>query len=257
MRKLGIIGCGWLGEKIAKSASSEFEIFCTTTSKRKLNIFEKDNYHPSLIEFSDTKENNYQNLFKNCDIIIITVPFSRRTALTILNQRFRNIINFLGDYKNQLFLCSSTGVYPQIDELISENSLPENQLNQNIFSIEKLMREIYPHINILRFGGLMGEDRFFSKYYQNKEIAEPNQSVNHTHFEDICKVILKLIKVKIKGELFNVVAPKHPSKMEVFKCQTQNDCEEITAQKTGKRVSSEKLIETINYKFIHPNPAKF
>ncbi|WP_417429400.1 NAD(P)-binding domain-containing protein [Halpernia sp.] len=257
MKKLGIIGCGWLGKKIAKKVSGSFEIFTTTTSKEKLNELKTLNFNPHLILFSDQQISNYQQIFDNQDIIIITVPFSQRTPISTLKIRFQNIINFIGDFKGQLFLCSSTGIYPQIEEIITENSVSENLLNQSIFSIEKLMQENYPQLNILRFGGLMGDDRIFSKYYQNKEIAEPHQVVNHTHFEDICKVFLDLIKLNINCETFNFVSPNHPSKIEVYNCQTKNNCEKIDDQKFGKRISSVKIIERLNYKFIHPNPKYF
>lgn len=257
MEKLGIIGCGWLGQKIAKSASNIFEIFTTTTSVEKLESLKNQNLNPFLVKFSDNEDLDYKHLFSDFDVIIITIPFSQRTPIPLLEQRFRNIIKFIGDFKGQLFLCSSTGIYPQIDEIITENSISENLLNQNIWTIEKLMKTTFPQINILRFGGLMGNDRVFSKYYQNKEIPEPNQVVNHTHFEDICDVYLKLIKLKIKSETFNVVSPEHPTKIEVFNCQTKQNCDEFSAKKFGKRVSSQKLIENLNYKFIHPNPAKF
>ncbi|SFH96625.1 Rossmann-fold NAD(P)-binding domain-containing protein [Halpernia frigidisoli] len=257
MEKLGIIGCGWLGEKIAKSAIYKYKIFSTTTSEEKLTTLKNQNFNPYLVKFSDHEDLDYENLFSNVDIIIITIPFSQRTPVTVLKQRFKNIIKFIGDFKGQLFLCSSTGIYPQVDEIVTENSIDENLLNQNIWTIEKLMKSTFPQINILRFGGLMGADRFFSKYYQNKEIAEPNQVVNHTHFEDICKVFLKLIDLKINGEPFNIVSPEHPTKIEVFNCQTKNICKKSDGEKSGKCVSSEKLINKINYKFIHPNPAKF
>ena len=257
MEKLGIIGCGWLGNKIAKRVSDLFEIHTTTTSTEKIIDLHNRNFNPFLVEFSDNEDCDYKNLFSDCDCIIITVPFSQRTPVPVLEQRFKNIIKFIGDFKGQLFLCSSTGIYPQIDDIITENSVLENLLNQNIWTIEKLMSSTFPQLNILRFGGLMGDERCFSKYYANKEIAEPNQYVNHTHFEDISEVFLKLINLKINGETFNVVSPEHPSKIEVFNCQTKNICIETEAEKFGKRVSPEKLINDIHYNFIHPNPAKF
>ena len=257
MEKLGIIGCGWLGEKIAKSAEDFFEIYTTTTSTGKLLDLKNQNFHPHLVEFSDKVESNYEQLFSNCDVIIITIPFSQRTPFSLLRIRFKNIIKFVGDFKGQLFLCSSTGIYPQIDEIISENSVPEISLNESIWPIEKLMQSTFSQLNILRFGGLMGDDRVFSNYYKNKEIAEPNQFVNQTHYEDICEVFLKLIKSKISGETFNFVSPEHPSKIEVFNCQTKNNCDETEGEKFGKRISSVKLIDKLNYRFICPNPAKF
>lgn len=257
MQKLAIIGCGWLGEKIASEAVKHYQIFCTTTSEEKLDSLANQSFNPHLVKFSDTENQDFDINFLDCDSIIITIPFSQRTELSLLEQRFQNIIKFLGQYKGQLFLCSSTGVYPQCDKILNEDSLDDEALNQSIRPIELLMQNAFPNINILRFGGLMGADRVFSNYYKDKSISEPDQYVNHTHYKDICEVVLELIKLRINSELFNVVAPKHPSKMEVFNCQTNNNCFESKAKKSGKRVSSEKLINSIHYKFIFDDPAKF
>lgn len=257
MEKLGITGCGWLGEKIADAAVKEFEIHCTTTSEDKLSGLRFKNYHPNLVQFPDDSSADYENIFSEMDVILITVPFSQRTPLNILKQRYKNIISFIGDFKGKLYLCSSTGVYPATDEIITENSVSYEQLNENISCIEKLMKNTFPQLNVLRFGGLMGADRIFSNYYKNKEIAEPNQYVNHSHYEDIAAVFLKLIKTEINGETLNVVSPEHPTKAEVYNCQTKGLCELIKGEKSGKRISSKKMTDLLNYKFIHPDPAKF
>lgn len=257
MEKLGIIGCGWLGEKIAAAAISEFKIFSTTTSADKLEVLNRQNFNAKLVRFSDEIAENFTSNFTDFDILIITIPFSQRTPLPKLIQKFENIIQFIGNFKGQMFLCSSTGIYPQIDTIITENSLANYVLTPNIFQIEQLMQKHFPQITILRFGGLMGADRIFSKYYQNKPFTEPEQAVNHTHYEDICRVILHLINLKTCGKIYNVVAPEHPSKIDVFNCQTKHICDKTSKNNPGKKVSSQKLIDETGFRFLHPNPMTF
>jgi pyrroline-5-carboxylate reductase len=53
MKKLGIIGCGWLGNHIAERLSNQYEIFATTTSESKIEELQLKGYHPTLVDFPD------------------------------------------------------------------------------------------------------------------------------------------------------------------------------------------------------------
>ncbi|EKB61044.1 hypothetical protein [Bergeyella zoohelcum] len=54
MKNIGIIGCGWLGERIAKCLQETYKIFATTTSKQKQ--LEAMGYYVTPIAFSDVLE---------------------------------------------------------------------------------------------------------------------------------------------------------------------------------------------------------
>lgn len=84
---IGIIGCGWLGLKIAKHLKQEHDIFVTTTSKTKENHLQDLGLNPTLINFLDSdiiENHNYWERLHEIDSLIITVPFSKRTSITLL-----------------------------------------------------------------------------------------------------------------------------------------------------------------------------
>ena len=119
MKKLGIIGLGWLGSHIAKTLSNQYEIFATTTSESKIDELKSKGYHITLIDFSDETDTSIQpwNILPELEAVIITIPFSGiRGAQISMKERQNNLIRFLNNYNGQMFLMSSTGVYPQTDQ---------------------------------------------------------------------------------------------------------------------------------------------
>jgi hypothetical protein len=112
-----------------------------------------------------------------------------------------------------------------------------------------------PSINILRLGGLMGDNRMFYKYYRKES---SNEAVNHIHYEDICRVIEKMMLLGLKGKIYNIVAPLHPTKGEVYAYQTRVDSDPAIPRKTENRIiSSEKMIRELAYSFVFPDPKTF
>lgn len=252
MKKIGIIGCGWLGFRMAKYYVPTNEIFATTTSDDKVKMLSDLGFETFKIDFDADEFLKSNEVWLNLDVIIITIPFSKSVDFEVLIKRFENISSFLKDFEQPIFLMSSIGIYPHIEQEITENNLDENLLNSNIFGIENLMKKNFPQINILRLGGLMGDDRYLSKY----KIKEPQQIVNHIHFEDISKVVEKMINENLQSKTYNLVAPLHPTKQQVVDFQTKNIETEIE-ESFGRKIVSTNLENILKYKFLHPDPRKF
>jgi len=240
-----IIGKGWLGERLEKRLSSKYNF---TTTKRV-----SDESNCLTIDFDKDEIPNLNSAA--FDFIVITIPFGKRASVEELNFRFLNLIRFIGDYNQQIILISSTGIYPDIPQNINEKTFEQNQLNQPYQIIESKIKDAFPQLIILRLGGIMGDDRYLSKYLTlDKE--DLDFAVNHIHFEDICAIIEKLIESKISSEIFNLVAPNHPTKEEVLHYQINQSMVQSN-KKRGKTISSEKIINELNYQFIFENPVFF
>src|SRR5690606_38184319 len=127
-------------------------------------------------------------------------------------------------------------------------------LRTDISAAETLVRNQYPQTNILRLGGLMGDDRSLKNIYKNREPENPEKAANYIHYEDILAVVELFIKSERKGETYNLVAPEHPTIAEILNPESAK-----TEKNTEKQriISSEKLIRDFNYQFIHPNPKNF
>ena len=257
MKKMGIIGCGWLGFRIASHFYSDYKIYATTTSAINKNKLCSSGFETIAIKFSDDEITHGQRacgIINNLDAIIITVPFSKQTNIKQLENRFENLSLLISGFKKHIFLMSSIGIYPQIDTDIEEDTFEEDDLDQNILFVENLIKSKFPQLNILRLGGLMGDDRVLSKY----KISDLDQIVNHVHYNDICLVINQMMEENVSGKTYNVVAPLHPMKIDVINyqkgIQDEIQCE---SQLRGRKILTNRLERDLNYKFTNPDPRKF
>ena len=245
MKKGLIIGKGWLGSRLEEHLAKHYQITSTKRQSDAPNCL-SINFDQTSLQRIDT------SIF---EFIIITIPFGKRNTTDELRIRFNQIIQFIGTYSRPIFLISSTGIYPDLEKIISENTLEKDKLNQPYLFIENKLQMQFPQLNILRLGGLMGDNRRLSNYL-TFERPHLNQVVNHVHFEDVCRIIAQLIQQNKTSSIYNIVAPKHPTKEEILNYQQHQKI--INSEiKKGKIISSDKIINELNYQFIFPNPLYF
>jgi hypothetical protein len=250
MGKIGIIGFGWLGEKISEALRAKHSIYTTTTSIEKCEKLKAKGLNPKVVSFSEGMNEPpiLWEAVEDLDILIITVPFSGKDiSLDHLSAKVRSLSQFIGKFKGQMFFMSSTSVYPNVAKEFSESDLP----SESVIS-ERLIKDIYPQVNILRLAGLMGGDRLLTNY----KISNLDLPVNHVHYSDVCTVIEKMIELKSDSQLYNVVAPLHPTKQEVLDAQ-RNTSHKSTSISEGRKISCLKLMSGLDFKFKYPDPRLF
>lgn len=250
--KVGIIGCGWLGYRLAQYLKPGFEIHATVTSESKLALLRKEGFHPEIVNFEKMDDDNDRKPWQKLtlmDHIIVTVPlFSKRIDQNVLDTRVKNLSSFIRPFKGTLISMSSIGVYKDFSGMVTEEMLPVENCKG-----EQEIRQLFEQANILRLGGLMGDDRLLSKY----KITEIDATVNHVHFYDICRIVQLLLENKASAAVYNVVAPLHPSKRSIIKAQTGATPETLTTTASGKTVLSQKIVKELNYQFAYPDPRLF
>ncbi len=257
MKTIGILGYGWLGKHIADFFSKkEYNVVASTTSVSKISTIREKNYIPVLIEFSDNHLDSFEsnNSVHQCDILVICVPFSINIDEKALLNRFSNLCRFIGNYQKQVFLMSSTGIYPQKNIVMDEENLPDIALNQSFLNIERMMQKAFGQINILRLAGLTGGTRKFSNY----KVSEPELPVNQIHYTDICLILDKMVALNINSKTYNVVAPLHPSKQEIIDFQEHSiNPVQVYADIPRRIINGAKLEKELNYQYNYPNPVYF
>lgn len=236
---IAIIGCGWLGQRVAKYLTDKnHHVLATTTSPEKIPALEKIASEVHLLDLNTTENFDF---LKESETAIFSMPISRNTW-------HKGFEKFQHKFPKTLFF-SSTGVYPQDPGIYTEN-FTEN-LRPDIITSETLVKGKYPRTTILRFGGLMGDERSPQNFFQLKEPADPAKKVNYIHYDDIAAIVELFLTTEKTSEIYNIVAPKHPSLAEILNIETE---QENSAQRI---ISPEKFIQDFNYKFIHPNPKYF
>lgn len=238
--RVAIIGCGWVGEKLAKYLKDQgLHVIATTTSLEKIIPLQNVASEVHVLDFNSTIDFSFLEMV---DVAIFSMPISRNAW----HQGFEKLkIEFP---KTMLF--SSTGIYPQEDHIFTEDDT--TNLRVDILASENLVRKSYPQTNILRFGGLMGDDRSLQNMFKNRTPENPGKLTNYIHYEDILPIVDLFIKSETQAETYNIVAPEHPSIAEVLNLKVEN-----TSDQKQRVISSEKLIKDFNYTFKHPNPKDF
>lgn len=273
MEQISILGCGWLGLPLAKALlTNGFSVKGSTTSEEKLSTLGSFGIDPFLI-LLDSKSTNdaIENFLDGSKTLIIDIPPQLRRknddSSTVNEKVFVEKIKTLITYiekstvENVLFV-SSTSVYGEADEVITEETLPkpDTESGKQLLEVELLLQNNSNFkTTILRFGGLIGEDRNPIKFLAGKQNLEnPETPINFIHQDDCIGIILKIIVSNSWDEIYNGVSPFHPTREKYY---TQKAIElnlslpEFDHSKisTGKLILSDKIMNVLGYSFIKTN----
>ena len=271
MTQISILGCGWLGLPLAKALlENGFLVKGSTTSVGKLSVLKNLGIQAFQIELSETKiQGEVDSFLENSKILIIDVPPKLRGSSTdpsttlrmTFVEKIKNVIPFIekSSVENVLFI-SSTSVYGDTSTSLSvteETELnPDTESGRQLVQTEQLLQSNSNFkTTILRFGGLIGEDRHPIKFLAGrKNIENPNAPINLIHQEDCIGIIQKIIELNSWNETFNAVTPFHPSRKEYYTQKAINlalDLPEFNAENSsfGKTISSSKVEKVLGYSF--------
>ena len=262
MNQISVLGCGWLGLPLAKSLlENGFSVKGSTTSIGKLSVLKNLGIQAFQIELSETKiQGKVDSFLENSKILIIDVPPKLRGSSTEnFVSKIKNVIPFIekSTIENVLFI-SSTSVYGEDNSMVTEESKlnPDTESGRQLVQTEQLLQcNSNFKTTILRFGGLIGEDRHPIKFLAGrKNIENPNAPINLIHQEDCVGIIQKIIELNSWNETFNAVTPFHPSRKEYYTQKAIDlnlDLPEFNAENSsfGKTISSSKIEKVLGYSF--------
>jgi nucleoside-diphosphate-sugar epimerase len=269
-----------LGLPLAKALlKNEFSVKGSTTSIEKLSVLENLGIQGFQIELTETKTQGNVDLFvENSQILIIDIPPKLRgDSKENFVSKINNSIPFIerSSIENVLFI-SSTSVYGDTssfdcaqDDVLSvteeTKTCPDTESGKQLVQVEQLLQN-NPNFKtiILRFGGLIGEDRHPIKFLSGrKNIYNPDAPINLIHQEDCIGIILEIIQHAQHNQLewtetFNATAPFHPSRREYYTQIAHDlslDLPEFNDDNSsfGKTISSSKIENFLEYTFKKPN----
>jgi len=284
MTQISILGCGWLGLPLAKALiENKFLVKGSTTSIPKLSVLENAGIIPFLIVLTpnsnfqsstnnlveeEEKTENLTAFLENAKILIIDIPPKLRgSEKENFVLKIKNIIPAIekSTVENVIFI-SSTSVYGENNLLVTEETAlnPDTESGKQLMETEQLLQSNTNFkTTILRFGGLIGEDRHPVHFLAGRtHIENPNAPINLIHQEDCIGIIMAIIdQIQIKcwnrNEVFNAVTPFHPSRKEYY---TQKAIElnlalpEFNLENStfGKTILSNKTGAFLGYAFKKP-----
>ena len=281
MTQISILGCGWLGLPLAKALlENGFLVKGSTTSVGKLSVLENSGIQPYLINLTPTLSKGeggetIEAFLESSKTLIIDIPPKLRgNSKEDFVGKIKTLIPFIekSSIENVLFI-SSTSVYGDTSTALSvteeTKTYPETESGKQLVKVEQLLQSnLNFKTTILRFGGLIGEDRHPIKFLAGrKNIENPNAPINLIHQEDCIGIIMEILRPfgKLKAgsaqndklernETFNAVAPFHPSRKEYYTQKAIDlalDLPEFNAENSnfGKTISSSKVEKVLGYSF--------
>lgn len=276
MTQISILGCGWLGLPLAKKLIEKgHSVNGSTTSENKLPILENTGINPFIVILSEVEgalesesvSESITDFLAKSEILIIDIPpklrgsnaDSSNSSKKIFVEKIENLIPFIekSAVKNVLFV-SSTAVYGNENGIVTEetNANPETESGKQLLLAEALLQKNQNfETTIVRFGGLIGEDRHPVKFLAGKENLEnPDAPVNLIHQNDCIGIIEEIIKQSKWNNVYNAVAPFHPSREEYYTQQAKNHnliLPTFSTEKSNikKVISSEKITNSLSYQF--------
>lgn len=270
MKKISILGCGWLGLPLAKSLLEKgFSIKGSTTSVEKISILENSGIQGFQIELLELEiKGNIDSFLENSEILIIDIPPKLRTvSRENFVQKIKNLIPFIekSTIKNVIFI-SSTSVYADDNSIITEATTPnpDTESGKQLLETEKLLQSNQNFkTTVIRFGGLIGKNRHPIHFLAGRQNLEnPDAPINLIHQADCIGIIETIIcraDPSRSIEVFNAVAPFHPTRKDYYMqkaIELHLPLPEFEKEKIsiGKTILSDKVTTVLDYKFKNIKP---
>jgi len=267
--QISILGCGWLGLPLAKHLIGDgYLVKGSTTSVEKISILKESGIQPFLVTLSGVEgalsengiEGNTKDFLENSQILIIDIPPKLRGEnKENFVAKIKSLLPFIekSSVEKVLFI-SSTSVYGEDNTMVTETAIPnpDTESGKQLLEAEQLLQKnTHFKTTVLRFGGLIGEDRHPIKHIAGRENLEnPDGPINLIHQTDCIGIIDRIITLDSWNETFNAVAPFHPTRLTFYteKATKLNlPLPKFTHEKpsSGKIISSEKVEKILQYQF--------
>ena len=268
MTQISIIGLGWIGLPLAQLLLEKGHtvVGSTTTAEKQVKIKELgvEAIQFALVPFPQGKA--FQKLFTSEVLVINIPPKSRNTdgKLYLEQMKYlRTMVEQAGIQK--IIFVSSTGVYPshtRTEPYLEDEEVTEGTTgNITLLKGEKSFTD-WNELTLVRFGGLMGDDRIPGKYFAGKENVAGHTRVNYIHKRDAVRMLAWIIENELWGQTYNGVAPIHSLRKDIYSRNVfdlgfeppksyQNPIKD-----ENRLISGDKILKT-GFEFEFPNPLDF
>lgn len=262
-KRISILGCGWLGTALGLSLLAKgWGVKGSAASQEGCNRLETTGIDTYYLEVKpDSIAVDYLNFF-NTDVLVISLPPQRRENIRdLFPLQIDQVIQYIHRMNiSKVVFISSTSVYRNTNGTVREGDegFPDKPVGYALLEAEnKLLGLNGVNTAIVRFGGLIGADRYPARFFDRKQNVPAGAPVNLIHRNDCIKIISEIIVQEKWGEVFNACCPDHPTKEEFYTraAKIQNVPPPGFTKDAGnyKIVSCEKLISQLGYTFEYPN----
>jgi nucleoside-diphosphate-sugar epimerase len=249
MKRIGVIGAGWLGRDWVIRLSDKQDCLVQYTNRTEKEGI--DNATFFKFEFGDSLDDFFQN---QLDFLFITSTLPKHDFLQL--EQFVEGLKLKIQPRCRIVFTSTIGVYQTNEGTVDEES-GEVDTSSVYWKFEQLLLRSFPeNVIVVRLGGLIGEDRHPVKYLAGKQhLTDGQKLVNLVHKGDILRFFECITHAQVTTGIYNLVYPSHPSRMEYYTnhavLRQLDPPHFIESKSTGKIVCSEKSRQIAGFLYTH------
>ncbi|MCU6670137.1 SDR family oxidoreductase [Enterobacteriaceae bacterium H4N4] len=268
MKKVAIVGLGWLGMPLAMSLTAQgWQVTGSKTTPdgveaaRMCGIESVElRLEPELI--CDAED---LDALMNVDALVITLP-ARRTGAgeNYYLQAMQEIVDSaLAHHIPRIIFTSSTSVYGAV-----EGTVKENMPRQPVTASGRVLKELEDwlhnlpgtQVDILRLAGLVGPGRHPGRFFAGKSAPDGQHVVNLVHLEDVIGAITLLLQAPKGGHIYNICAPSHPTRSTFYPVMSRQldlappQFHDTPGEGTGKLIDGNRICHELGFEYLFPDP---
>ena len=267
MKKVAIIGLGWLGMPLALSLMGRgWAVVGSKTTDDGVEAARMCGVesYPLRFEPQLVCEPDDLDALLAVDALVITLPARRSgEGKDFYLQAVQELVDLaLARHIPRIIFTSSTSVYGKAEGTVTEQTpcVPVSTSGQVLVELEDWLHQLpNTSVDVLRLSGLVGPDRHPGRFFAGKVASDGQQGVNLVHLEDVIAAIMLLLQTPTGGHLYNLCAPQHPARG-VFYPQMARELgvaepsfsESDTGQ--GKIIDGNRICRELGFEYQHPDP---
>ncbi len=265
---IAIIGCGYVGDAVARYWHQQNTVTVTTTTPEKVTALSEVADRVVVLQGNDAE--GMLKLLENQDTVLLSVGAKNSGTYTeTYLQTAQTLISVLQQTKIQQIIYTGTySVYGVQNGATVDEETPVAPANSNgeiLCETEKILLQANSEnlrVCILRLGGIYGPGRelvkIFGRAAGSTRPGDGKDITNWIHLDDIVAALEFARQHRLQG-IYNLVDDAHLSSSELFErlCTQHNlppvfwDATQQSTRAYNSFVSNQKLKDA-GYKLIHP-----
>lgn len=271
MKKVAIIGLGWLGMPLALALTARgWQVTGSKTTPDGVDAARRCGIDAVQLQLTPEMECDAEDLdtLFSVDALVVTLPASRTVeGGEQYMQAVQNVVDSaLANQVPRIIFTSSTSVYGGGSGVVKENSAlqPETVAGKTLKALESWLHDLPgTQVDILRLAGLVGPSRHPGRFLAGKTgLDNGAHGVNLVHLDDVVSAITLLLQTPKGGRTYNLCAPKHPSRADFYPQVSRQlgltppTFLPSTSGETGKLVDGSRICYELGFDYSYDDPAK-
>ncbi len=267
-KTISILGCGWLGLPLGACLSEAgCHVKGSTTTPDKLQEISEAGIEPYLLRVGAEVDGDRVEDFFASDILFLNIPPGRRQPG--VRERYPEQVEavcrrLVRSAVSWVLFAGSTSVYPSLNRVVAEEDADSaaGPTAAALLDAERLLFGLPDcETTVLRFSGLYGYTRRLGRFLSGKkDLRDGDAPVNLIHRDDCIRIVAEVLARNVRGVVLNACSDSHPMRRDLYAAKALQQGLEppVFAESSGevsyKIVSNQRLKETLDYRFLYPDP---